>query len=276
MEAEPDMLAKAEPEYVAFERTGAIARITLNRPDKLNAINHELGVQLFHAFERCANDMSVRAIVLAGAGRAFCAGDELGRDRAPAEEDALVRLGHIKHYVAGPGRWTSTVRLMRSLPQPIVARVQGYAYGAGFNLALAADFRVMAHDALLATPFIKRGLATGTNLLQQYVGVGKAIEMTLLGEPVSADEALRLGLITQMVEPDQLDAAVDRLARRLAEGPTASLSLTKHAVYQGWSQTPDVAYWHQGSAVAESRDLQDLAEGVDAFKAKRPPRFTGR
>src|SRR6185312_1118533 len=142
--------------------------------------------------------------------------------------------------------WTTTVRLMRSLPQPIVVRIQGYAYGAGFNLALAADFRVMARDAKLATPFVKRGLATGTNLLQQYVGIGKAIEMTLLGEPVDAEAAFRLGLVNEVVDPTDLDAAVDRWAQRLASGPTATLSLTKHAVYQGWDVDPGAAYWHQG------------------------------
>jgi len=141
---------------------------------------------------------------------------------------------------------------------------------------LGADFRVMARDAKLATPFIKRGLATGTNLLQQYVGIGKAIEMTLLGEPVDAEEALRLGLVNEVVGPTELDDAVERWARRLADGPTASMSLTKHAVYQGWDLDPDAAYWHQGSAVAESRDLDDLAEGLAAFKEKRSPRFTGR
>ena len=262
--------------YVAFERSGALARITLNRPDKLNAINYELGGELYEAFAHCADDPNVRAIVLAGAGRAFCAGDELGRERTPDEEVSLRRRGHIKHYVSGPGRWTSTVRLMRSLPQPVVVRIQGYAYGAGFNLALGADFRIIASDASLATPFIKRGLATGTNLLQQYVGVGKAIEMTLLGEPIGAEEALRLGLVTRVVDPAELDAAVDELAERLAAGPTAALGLTKHAVYQGWDQDPDGAYWHQGSAVAQGRDLEDLQEGVAAFKEKRPPRFTGR
>jgi 2-(1,2-epoxy-1,2-dihydrophenyl)acetyl-CoA isomerase len=266
----------ASDALVLFEQTGAVARITLNRPDKLNAINHELGLQLWGAFERCREESSIRAIVLAGAGRALCAGDELGRERTPDEEQALRRRGRINHYVAGPGRWTSTVRLMRSLPQPIVVRIQGYAYGAGFNLALGADFRVMARDAKLATPFIKRGLATGTNLLQQYVGIGKAIEMTLLGEPVDADEALRLGLVNEVVDPAELDDAVERWARRLADGPTTSMSLTKHAVYQGWDLDPDAAYWHQGSAVAESRDLDDLAEGLAAFKAKRPPRFSGR
>src|SRR5579863_10086672 len=114
----------------------------------------------------------------------------------------------------------------------------------------------MARDAKLATPFIKRGLATGTNLLQQYVGVGKAIEMTLLGEPVGAEDALRMGLVTQVVEPDELDAAVERLAVRLADGPTAAIGLTKNAVYQGWNQSPETAYWQQGGAVAESQALE--------------------
>src|SRR4051795_10042804 len=97
---------------VLFEQTEAIARITLNRPDKLNAINHELGLQLWAAFARCQEEPSIRAIVLAGAGRALCAGDELGRDRAPDEEESMRRLGRVNHYVDGPGRWTRTVRLM--------------------------------------------------------------------------------------------------------------------------------------------------------------------
>lgn len=264
------------PRYVTFQQTGAIARITLNRPEKLNAIDVQVGTELYDAFARCEDDPSIRAIVLAGAGRAFCAGDELGRERTPEEEISFRRRGFIKHYVQGPGRWTKTVRLMRDLSQPIVVRIQGYAYGAGFNLALGADFRVMASDARLATPFIKRGLATGTNLLQQYVGIGKAIEMTLLGEPVDAAEALRLGLVNEVVEPAELDAAVERWAERLAAGPSAAIGLTKTAVYRGWSDDPDGAYWHQGSALAQGRDLEDYAEGVAAFKEKRPPRFTGR
>jgi 2-(1,2-epoxy-1,2-dihydrophenyl)acetyl-CoA isomerase len=263
-------------QVLLFERTGAIARITLNRPEKLNAIDHELGLRLYEALARCESDPEVRAIVLAGAGRAFCAGDELGRDRTPEEQLSLQRRGQIGHYVGGPGRWTSTVRLMRSLPQPIVVRIQGYAYGAGFNLALAADFRVMASDARMATPFVKRGLATGTNLLQQYVGIGTAIEMTLLGEALTAETALGLGLVHVVAEPEKLDAEVEALAQRVADGPTAVMGLTKRAVYTGWNQDPDGAYWQQGSAVAQGRELEDLREGMAAFREKRPPRFTGR
>ena len=263
-------------EFVTFEQTGSIARITLNRPEKLNAIDYQVGAELYDAFARCEPDPSIRAIVLAGAGRAFCAGDELGRERTPDEQLSLSRRGAIKHYVQGPGRWTATVRLMRHLTQPIVVRIQGYAYGAGFNLALGADFRVMARDARMATPFIKRGMATGANLLQQYVGIGKAIEMTLLGEPVPAEEALRLNLVNEVVPLDELDAAVEKWATLLANGPSAAIGLTKHAVYRGWDQDPDEAYWHQGSAVTQGRDLEDHIEGVAAFKEKRQPNFTGR
>ena len=255
---------------------GRIARITLNRPARLNAIDDRMPREIRRAVEAANADDRVHVIVLAGAGRAFCAGDELGRDRTPDEQLQRRRRGDIKHYVEGPGRWTRTVRLMRRLPQPIVVRIQGHAYGAGFNLALGSDFRVMARDAKLATPFIKRGLATGTNLLQQYVGIGKAIEMTLLGEPVDADEALRLGLVTEVVDLADLDAAVERWAEKLANGPSAAIGLTKHAVYRGWDHDPDEAYWHQGSAVTQGRDLEDLAEGVAAFKEKRQPKFTGR
>src|SRR4030088_2203095 len=105
------MTVSAEPRFVLFEQTGSIVRITLDRPEKLNAINHETGVQLFEAFARCEDDTSVREIVLAGGGGRFCAGDERGRERPPEEEEARRRRGRIKHYVSGPGRWTSTVKL---------------------------------------------------------------------------------------------------------------------------------------------------------------------
>ena len=232
-------------------------------------------MQLHDAVLCCRDDHTIRAIVLAGAGRAFCAGDEIGGDHDPDDSEGPP-LGEIRHYVAGAGRWTATVKLMQSLATPIVARVQGYAYGAGMNLALAADFRIMASDASLAAPFIQRGMATGANQLHRFVGVGKALELTLLGDPIDAAEAHRLGLVTKVVPDDQLDAEVDRLAERLAQGPTAAMGLTKHAVYSSWSQDLDTAFWHQASSFVAGQALEDREEGRTAFREKRPPRFTGR
>lgn len=259
-------------EPVLVERDGAVVRITLNRPKKLNAINYDLGSALCSALAACEQDRDCRVIVLAGAGRAFCAGDELGRVEHP--EEAWSRAnGPVEHYAEGVGRWTTAVHLMRRLPQPVVARIQGYAYGAGFNLALGSDFRVMASDALLCTPFVKRGLATGTNLLQQYVGVGRAIEMTMLAEPVAADEALRLGLVNRVVELSELDAEVDALVETILSGPRGALAVTKRTVYRSWTMEPRAAYWQQGAAVVQSKSFDGYDEGIAAFQAKRKPDF---
>jgi 2-(1,2-epoxy-1,2-dihydrophenyl)acetyl-CoA isomerase len=261
-----------ETASVTVEHDGAVVRITLNRPKKLNAIDYVLGAALCSALEACEQDRDCQVIVLAGAGRAFCAGDELGREEHP--EEAWSRAnGPVEHYAEGPGRWTRAVHLMRRLPQPVVTRIQGYAYGAGFNLALGSDFRVMASDALLCTPFVKRGLATGTNLLQQYVGIGKAIEMTMLAEPVTADEALRLGLVNRVVEPDQLDAEVDALVEQLIGGARGATAVTKRTVYRSWQMEPRAAYWQQGAAVLQSKTFDGYDEGIAAFQAKRSPKF---
>ena len=209
-----------------------------------------------------------------GAGRSFCAGDEIGRE-VTAEEERTKSTDLVQHYAYGPGRWTSMVYKMRQIEKPVIAMVQGHAYGAGFNLAMGADFRIAADNALFCTPFLKRGMGTGTNLLQQYVGIGKAIEMTLLAEPVDAQEALRLGLATRVVPLDQLEAYTTEFAETLAQGPTAILGLSKVAVYRGWDVRPDEAYVFQGVAQEMSRHTRDREEGVLAFKEKRPPRFTG-
>lgn len=213
--------------------------------------------------------------MLAGAGRAFCAGDEIGGDDHP-DDGRGTPIGEVRHYVSGMGRWTATVQLMQSLPLPIIARVHGYAYGAGLNLALAADLRVMASDASIAAPFIQRGMATGANQLQRFVGIGKALEMTLLGDPIDAAEAERLGLASKVVPPEDLDAEVAQLAARLAMGPTAAIGLTKHAVYSSWSKDLDTAFWHQASSFVAGQSLEDREEGRTAFREKREPRFTGR
>lgn len=265
-------------QHVLLDRAGAVARITMNRPDRLNALNVQMGLELMDAFGQLEHDAAVRAIVLTGAGRGFCAGDDLkGMTDPSAPPGTRQRLNDpARQYVDGVGRWPTIVRMMTRLPKPIVAMVNGHAHGAGFNLALGADFRVMSEAATLAIPFVKWAMATGTNRLQQFVGVGKALEWALLGSTLSAQEAERWGLVTRVVPPDQLEAATAELATRLAEGPTAVLGYTKAAIYGGWQESADASYARQGLAQHFARQTEDYAEGRQAFAEKRPPRYSGK
>lgn len=261
-------------EFLLFAVRDSIATITLNRPAQLNALNLEIVGELLDAVRQCAADDTVRCVVLTGAGRAFCAGDDL-RVFTPA----MVQRRGVDipgSYVRGEGRWPLVVFALRDLPKPVIASVNGYAFGAGLNLALACDLRIMAQSAQLAAPFVKRGLATGTNLLQQYVGIGVAARLLLTGEPVAATEAERLGLVTRVVPDAALADETAATAATLARAATATLGLTKGALYRGWGQDPERAYQLQGWAVHASSSTEDRAEGQRAFLEKRDPRFVGR
>jgi 2-(1,2-epoxy-1,2-dihydrophenyl)acetyl-CoA isomerase len=267
-----------EYQFLLFERAGGVARITLNRPERLNALNVALGLEIADALEECEHDDGVRVIVLTGAGRGFCAGDDLKgmTDPLSAPGARRRRSDPMRQYVDGPGRWPAIVRTMTHLPKPIVGAINGHAHGAGFNLALACDFRVVSEAATLAVPFVKWGMATGTNRLQQFVGLGKALEWALLGTTLSAHEAERWGLATVVAPPERFAAATDELVGRLAEAPTAALGFTKLAVLRGWERDPDGAYELQGLAQHFARRTEDLAEGRRAFAEKRAARFTGK
>jgi 2-(1,2-epoxy-1,2-dihydrophenyl)acetyl-CoA isomerase len=165
---------------------------------------------------------------------------------------------------------------MRALSKPIIAMINGHAHGAGFNLALGCDLRVMADNATMSIPFSKRGIGTGTNLLQQFVGIGKVMEWALLATTLSAQEAERWGLVNRVVPLEGLEHETMNIARQLAEGPTLVLAYTKSAIVNGWEAPPDVAYRYQGQAVTQSQQTEDLAEGIRAFREKRSPRFQGR
>lgn len=260
-------------EHLLVQQSDAVLTITLNRPDRLNALNVHIGIELQDALRRCGDDESVRCVVLTGAGRAFCAGDDLKAGTSFAER---TDADADERYLRGPGRWPATVFAIRALPKPVVARLNGFAYGAGFNLALACDFRIAAASASLATPFVRRGMGTGTNLLQEYLGIGVAARLVLTGEPVTAAEAERIGLVTQTVPDDQLDRATAALAARLAASATSVLGMTKAALYRGWHEPPERAYVFQGRAVAASGLTEDRAEGQRAFLEKREPQFRGR
>ena len=187
-----------EYRYLLVQRQAAICRLTLNRPERLNALNVRVGVELLDALEECDRDADVRVVVLTGAGRAFCAGDDLRGMSEPGEPDHRF-ADPIKQYVQGEGRWPLIIASMRALSKPVIAMINGHAHGAGFNLALGCDLRVIADNATMSIPFSKRGIGTGTNLLQQYVGIGKAMEWALLAPVLSAQEAERWGLVNRLV-----------------------------------------------------------------------------
>ena len=263
-------------EHLIVETRNAVMTVTMNRPEVLNALNLRIGVELLAALDVADADRGVRALVLTGAGRAFCAGDDLRGLTNPGEQP-MLRGDPIDQYVRGEGRWPLIVARLRSVAKPVIASLNGHAQGAGFNLALAADLRIMASSATLAIPFVKRGIATGTSLLQQYVGVGKALEWALLAPQLSPQEAERWGLVTKVVADDALAAETQSLAESLAAGPTRIYGFTKAAVYRGYEETTvDSAYEHQGLALHLARQTTDFAEGRTAFLEKRPPEFTGR
>lgn len=258
-----------------IEQSDGIARLTLNRPERLNALNLAMGQALMRALDRADQDDSARVVILTGAGRAFCAGDDL-RGMVEPGEPYPTRPDPIDQYVRGDGRWPAIVARIRSMGKPVLVAINGHAHGAGFNLALAGDLRIMADDATMAVPFVKRGLATGTSLLQQFVGIGKAMEWALLAPQLSAREAERWGLVNRVVSAADLNASTDELARELAGGPTRIYGYTKAAVYRGWEEaSPERAYEHQALALHLARQTDDFKEGRRAFLDKRAPNFQG-
>jgi 2-(1,2-epoxy-1,2-dihydrophenyl)acetyl-CoA isomerase len=247
--------------------------ITLNRPEKLNATTAPMLRALRAAFEDAASDRDCRALVLTGAGRGFCAGQDLSAVNALGDP-ATADLGALVEELYNP-----LIQLMRSHPLPVVCAVNGIAAGAGANLALACDIVLAARSAAFVQAFARIALipdAGGTWILPRLVGDARARALALLAEKISADQAAEWGMIWRVVEDDALIAEAEKLAAYLATQPTATLGLIKQALLA--SSRNDLA-----TQLALERDLQreagrsgDYAEGARAFLEKRPPRFSGR
>ena len=256
-------------ETIDFKADGGIARVTLNRPDKLNSFNVAMHHELREVLDTLAD---VRVVVLTGAGRAFCAGQDLN-ERAVASEHP-VDLG-----VTVETCWNPLIRRLRDLPQPIIARVNGVAAGAGANVALACDMVVAARSAKFIQSFTPIGLipdSGGTWVLPRLVGQARALGLALTGEPLSADQAAEWGLIWKAVDDDALDAEVDALASRLASLPPLGLAETKKMIRSTWSRTLDQELQEERNEMRRLGFTADYREGVAAFLEKRPPKFTGR
>ena len=257
---------------LASLETGVLA-ITLNRPDKLNAFNPEMHRELRQALERAGSDPAVRAVLLTGAGRAFCAGQDLSeRNVAPGAPaiDLSVSLG--SHY-------NPLVRRLRELPKPVVCAVNGVAAGAGANIALACDLVIAARSASFVQAFAKIGLlpdSGGTWFLPRLVGAARAMGLALLGEKLSAEDAAAWGLIWKVVDDAQLANEAAAIAKGLAEGPTLGYSLIKKAFAMSAGNSLDAQLDLERDLQRKAGFSEDYREGVAAFKEKRKPRFTGR
>src|SRR4051812_31837757 len=256
-------------ETIDFKADGAVARITLNRPDRLNSFTAQMHAELRDAL---ANLGEVRVVVLTGAGRGFCAGQDLN-DRAVAPGEA-VDLGETVEK-----SWNPLIRTLTSMPQPVIARVNGVAAGAGANIALACDIVVAAKSAKFIQSFSAIGVipdSGGTWVLPRLVGQARALGLALAGEPLPADKAAEWGLIWKAVEDDALDAEVEAIAERFASAPTRGLARIKQMIRESWGHSLDEELDLQRDAMRELGYSDDYREGVAAFMEKRKPKFTGR
>ena len=260
-------------EQIRFETADGIARITLNRPDRLNSFTTRMHGELRDALSRVATTGDARVLLVTGAGRGFCAGQDLS-DRAVAPGAAPVDLG-----ASIAENYRPLVLALRNLPLPVVCAVNGVAAGAGANVALACDIVVAAKSASFIQAFCRIGLVPdsgGTFLLPRLVGTARAMGLAMLGDKLTAEQAAAWGLIWKCVEDTELAAATDALLTQLAQAPTRGLAAIKRALHASAGNTLEQQLDLERDAQRDLGYSDDYREGVAAFLEKRPPRFTGR
>jgi 2-(1,2-epoxy-1,2-dihydrophenyl)acetyl-CoA isomerase len=256
-----------------IEDLEGVRTLTLNRPDAFNSLTVELKEALLAALEAAAGDDSVRAVVLTGAGKAFCAGQDL------KEHMALLAAGDPAPLATVEKHYNPIVTAITSLPKPIIAAVNGMAAGAGASFAYACDLRIVSSGAKFLMAFANVGLTADSGAawtLPRLIGYGRAMEMMLLAKPVGAEEALRIGMVSQVVAPDEVLSTAQSVAAGMAAGPTTAYAKIKEAMLAsaGGSLADGLAV--EGRTQAEAGQTADHKEAVDAFVAKRPPNFSGR
>jgi enoyl-CoA hydratase/carnithine racemase len=245
--------------------------LKLNRPQAMNALDTELVAALGAALAHAHDDASVRAILVTGEGGSFCSGADL--------KEAMATLGQGKSLGERVVPFQAMIRTITATPKPVVAAVDGAAVGFGADLALACDLRVLSDRAYLQEKFVGIGLMPdggATFHLPRLVGIGRALELLLLGEKIEAPKALELGLANRVVPPDAAVPEALALAKRLSEGPPLALSKIKAATRAGLSSTLDEALSREATGQAELLASADLMKGVSAWASKRKPKFEGR
>lgn len=263
-----------QPETILVNTIDHICTITLNRPDKYNAVNDALSHELGEALKSAERDANVRVIVITGAGKAFCSGQDLGDLKSKYVPGYVPHLGADLHK-----RYNPVITRMASMEKPIIAAVNGVAAGAGLSLALACDMRIAAQEASFIEVFINVGLipdSGSTWFLPRLVGIGKAMEMCMTGAKVEADEALRIGLVNRVVAGSALMEETNAIAKKLASLPGRGLALTKRLLTRSFETSLAEQLEAEAFAQETAGQTKDHFEGVTAFIEKRKPSFTGQ
>ncbi len=258
---------------ILVSQDAGVLTITLNRPEKLNAFNPEMHQLLRQAIERAADEAGIRAVLLTGSGRGFCAGQDL------AERNVNPGAAPIDLSVSIGSYYNPLVRRLRGLPKPVVCAVNGVAAGAGANIALACDLVLAARSAAFVQSFARLGLVPdsgGTYFLPRLAGTARAMGLALLGEKLSAEDAERWGLIWKALDDDKLLAEANALARALAAGPTKGYGLVKRAIYASAGNSLEAQLDLERDLQREAGCSADYREGVSAFMEKREPRYQGK
>jgi 2-(1,2-epoxy-1,2-dihydrophenyl)acetyl-CoA isomerase len=268
----PSEVLQANPPVLERHQEG-VATLVLNRPERLNALNNELATALNESLSRAAQDESVRVVVLTGAGRAFCAGGDLGHIGKARESGDAKRLEPLLR--AG----MQMVLKMRTMPQPVIAAINGAAAGAGMNIALAADIRISTEEATFGQNFSKVGLFPdygGTFFLPQLVGPSRAAEMFYTGDMIDARTALQAGIVSRVVPAAKLDAEVMALARKIADGPQLAIKAAKQVLFASQRKELEEALEKEVQYQMKCFLSEDCSEGIRAFFEKRKPNFQGK
>lgn len=255
-------------ETIDYQLEGGVARITLNRPDKLNAFNGQMHKELTETLKKAKKDADVRAIVLTGAGRAFCSGQDL------SDVEGDIDFGEILRK-----RYNPLIETLAGIEKPVIAAVNGTAAGAGVSLALACDFRLAHEKASFVEAFINIGLVPDSGnlyFLPRIVGHAKAMELAVLGEKVRANEAKEIGLVTKVISADDWASEVSTFAERLANMPTKAIGLIKRYMRKSWESDLSEVLDHEAYAQKIAGESDDYHEGVQAFLEKRKPDFKGK
>ncbi len=259
---------------VGYEASDGVGVITLDRPDVLNAFNHEFGHEVLDAFERASNTEEIRCIVITGAGRAFSAGEDLGALAEIYEKGSVPELGDTL-----VDRYNPFIRAIRAAPKPVIAAVNGVAAGAGASIALASDYRIASEHAKLVIAFVKVGLVPDSGalwFLARMVGTSRAWELASSGRVMGAEEAEQCGIFHRVVPADEFESAWRSFAQELAQGPTRAYALTKQLLQGAAERSLDEQLDVEVEVQTEAGRTADHLEGVQAFLGKREPKYEGR